>query len=230
MNELFFPLLKRKPIYYYYSRKGDFFSASNYQRNYPTVADDCKHRCVYCDVTEKECGGEHFSLDHFRPRDIFVNKFNGILVKHPYNLYLSCQKCNVLKSKDWKGCVKTINGHTYSLGEGYVDRFYEDINNYVEVDSSGRIYAKALPLPIIKNPAYYMIERLRLNRPNRVYIRQKRIVKLLAREIEVMLNCLNIDLINKYNNNLISAEECLEKIKKLQLLNDKYVGLNILSK
>ncbi|EIJ0973746.1 hypothetical protein ACOW8K_000508 [Vibrio parahaemolyticus] len=227
MNKLFFPSIKRRPIYQYYSSRGEFFAASNYQSNYATVADDCKHRCVYCDVTESECGGERFSLDHFRPKDIFINKFNGILVKHPYNLYLSCQKCNVLKSKDWQGCVTTINGYTYKSGKGYIDRFREDINKYIKVSSNGRIYPKDLSSTTMKNPAKYMIERLLLNRPNRVYARQKRIVTKLAHEVEMMLNDSSADIIRNWKEGLIAPEDCMARIEKLHALRTKYVQIKI---
>ncbi|MHA7228424.1 hypothetical protein ACVT98_02970 [Vibrio campbellii] len=143
LKRLHFPPLTRQPIYAYYSARKEFFAASNYKLNYKMIAQDCKHRCVYCDATEKECGGEPFSLNHFRPQDVFATKFNGLLVKHPYNLYLSCQKCNVLKSKDWQGCTTTMTGCTYQNGKGYIDRFKHDVYQYMEVASNGRIYPKS---------------------------------------------------------------------------------------
>ncbi|WP_345853460.1 hypothetical protein [Shewanella algae] len=169
---LYFPLLKRKSIECYYSNNGDFYRTYNCSSNYTNVANDCMNRCVYCDVLVDECGGEPLSLDHFRPISVFGNKFNGILKFHPYNLHLSCQKCNVLKSSDWKGCVDTIDGPSFVNSKGYVDRFESDVMRYLDVTPDGRIISVD-----DAGPANYMIGKLLLNRTNRVYIRLLRQVK-----------------------------------------------------
>lgn len=222
LNSLFFPILSRHPAYMYYSRDGDFYAASNYQSNYDKVAENCKHRCVYCDATEKECGGEKFSLDHFRPKDIFINKFNGILIRHPYNLHLSCQKCNVLKSKDWQGCQTTIDGYTYVFGKGYVDRFRKDILKYMYVQENGRVAITNNRIGYAQNPAKYMIERLHLNRPNRVYIRQQRIVKQLSKKIDALLAELTAETIQAYNERNRTSMESMQQISKIESLRSKF--------
>ncbi len=139
MSSLYFPTLKRQNIQQYYKREGEFYATYNCQKNYDNVAKDCQHRCVYCDVHVDECGGEKFSLDHFRPQNVFGEKFDGILKVHPFNLHLSCQKCNVLKSDDWKGCWDTKYGATYISKKGYIDRFQVDAANYLKVDSEGKV-------------------------------------------------------------------------------------------
>lgn len=166
-NSTFFPNLTRKPEAHYHNRNGRFYA--DYRKNYKKVSSDCLKRCVYCDATEKECGGDRFSLDHFRPKHVFEDKFGGILLTHPHNLHLSCQKCNVLKSSDWKGCTVNIHGETYSNREGYIDRFKHDCMTYFKVNSTG-----VLESTNSEGPADYMIKKLMLNRPNRVYIRNKR--------------------------------------------------------
>lgn len=206
----------------YYSRNGDFYAATNYQNNYAKVAEDCKHRCVYCDATEKECGGEKFSLDHFRPKDVFIGKFNGILVRHPYNLHLSCQKCNVLKSKDWQGCETSINGYTHAFGNGYIDRFREDIFKYIYVQDNGRVTITKSVVGYTHNPASYMIERLHLNRPNRVYLRQKRIVKKLSKKVDNLLAELTAEALQACAQSRRSETDTIKRITAIENLRTKY--------
>jgi len=222
LNSLFFPMLNRHPAYMYYNKKGAFYSASNYQSNYDQIAENCKYRCVYCDATEKECGGEKFSLDHFRPKDIFANKFDGILVRHPYNLHLSCQKCNVLKSKDWQGCQITIDGYTYALGKGYVDRFQKNIIEYMCVQENGRVAITNNNIGYAQNPAKYMIERLHLNRPNRVYIRQQRIVKQLSKKIDNLMAALTAETLQAHSDGNRTSEESMQRITKIEKLRNKF--------
>ncbi|WP_139358048.1 hypothetical protein [Vibrio parahaemolyticus] len=222
ISALFFPKLSRHSIHIYYSRAGDLYAASNYQSNYLKVAEDCRHRCVYCDATEKECGGEKFSLDHFRPKDVFLDKFNGILVKHPYNLHLSCQKCNVLKSKDWQGCETSINGYTHAFGNGYVDRFREDILKYMYVQKNGRVAATDSVIGYALNPAKYMIERLHLNRPNRVYLRQKRIVKQLSKKIDCLLADLTDETIKAFQLGHRTPEDSMHRITHIEALRSRF--------
>lgn len=222
-NGLFFPSLNRRPEDYYYCNTGGFYS--NYQANYEKVAEDCKHRCVYCDATEKECGGERFSLDHFRPKDVFANKFNGILVKHPHNLHLSCQKCNVLKGKDWKGCEATVDGYTFIDGKGYIDRFNDDINQYLEIQFNGRMLELQSTGTHLGGPGKYMIKRLHLNRPNRVYLRQKRVVDKLVQDIEQLFSKLTRDVIKSCTSGKKSAEEGMLLIGNIEDIRSQFLEL-----
>lgn len=223
-NKLYFPSLTRQAEASYYCATGEFYAASNYQSNYNMVARDCKYRCVYCDATEKECGGERFSLDHFRPRIIFEAKFNGVLVRHPYNLHLSCQKCNVLKSKDWQGCKVEIDGPTYLDGKGYIDRFEQDISDFIEVDNGGRIHCKQLAQKH-NSPEDYMIKRLHLNRPTRVYLRQKRYVEQLVSDIESLFSQCSKEIREKWKAGVICPEEGMLCIDEVEALRDKFLGL-----
>ncbi|MCU7976118.1 hypothetical protein L5M43_12735 [Shewanella sp. SW36] len=213
--ELHYPILNRQPEDAYRNRKGEFYAASNYQSNYDKIAEDCKHRCVYCDATEIECGGERFSLDHFRPRAIFADKFNGVLVYHPYNLHLACQKCNVLKSMDWKGCLEDKDGPTYIDGKGYIDRFKSDLSMFLDVGIDGRVIAKQ-PDPANKSPADYMINRLLLNRPNRIYIRKKRVLEQLVKDIEKIFSDCTDDIILKSKVGNITCNQAMLRIERLE--------------
>ncbi|WP_241168815.1 hypothetical protein [Serratia marcescens] len=212
-NDLFFPLISRKKVEFYHNRDGKFYS--DYKSNYDKVSEDCLKRCVYCDATEKECGGDRFSLDHFRPRKVFADKFDGILIIHPYNLYLSCQKCNVLKSSDWHGCSNDMNGYTFTGKKGYLDRFSHNYLSYLSVSEKGELSSI-----VDDSPVDYMIKKLHLNRPNRVYLRQRRILKCKAENILEQIKKISSDIISQYDKGEIRAENAMTKIKKIQELQD----------
>lgn len=208
MNKIFYPQLKRKKLEDYYNKNGVFYA--NYLENYSKIAEDCLHRCVYCDATEHECGGDNFSLDHFRPKQVFVNLFNGILITHPHNLYLSCQKCNVLKSNDWKGPTLTIDGPSYVNNQGYIDRFKDSASDFMKVLQNGEIVS------INKNgPADYMIKKMLLNRSNRVYLRRKRIIDIKIIELNKIITEKMEDLILYFNVAEVDCDKLKEEIQSL---------------
>ncbi|MFV0467961.1 MAG: hypothetical protein ACK5MK_03415 [Dysgonomonas sp.] len=219
-NNLFYPHLRRHPIEHYYNRNGDFYA--DYKLNYDLVSADCLKRCVYCDATERECGGDKFSLDHFRPVKIFTNKFNGILNIHPYNLYLSCQKCNVLKSSDWHGCCEKIDSYTYIDRKGYIDRFAVDVSRFISVDNDGQIISL-----LVDSPVDYMVAKLHLNRLNRVFLRKKRIVDYRVSNFVEQLDLCTDELIGKYKSGSMSAEDALKKIERLRGLQNELCQIGV---
>ncbi|MFV0610354.1 MULTISPECIES: hypothetical protein [Klebsiella] len=220
MNSFYYPILVRQDISIYCKGDGGFYATYNCDNNYKNIAKDCQFRCVYCDVHVDECGGEHFSLDHFRPMDVFLDKFEGVLKIHPFNLHLSCQKCNVLKTNDWKGCENTMDGVTYISRLGYVDRFKEDINKYIKVDEDGCVVS------IDNNgPGDYMIRKMLLNRTNRVYIRKRRVVKEKASRIFKMLLQKQTDILSSNDQNV---ERLKKEIQKIQGLLRRFERLNLL--
>ncbi|WP_158150540.1 hypothetical protein [Pantoea ananatis] len=218
-----YPKLFRQDISVYYKSEGVFFETYNCKTNYENVVKDCQFRCVYCDAHMDECGGEPFSLDHFRPVDVFSEKFDGVLNIHPFNLHLSCQKCNVLKKNDWKGCLDTIDGVTFVASSGYIDRFKEDINCYLRVDGKGSVFSVDS-----NGPAEYMIRKLLLNRTNRVYIRNLRLVKEKAKRVMDLLVIAQSKLHEDFKNNKISAEEMKIKFEKVLRLLESFNQLQIL--
>lgn len=220
MNSFYYPKLFRQHISVYYKKEGEFYATYNCDKNYENISKDCQFRCVYCDARIDECGGERFSLDHFRPTDVFSEKFDGILKIHPFNLHLSCQKCNVLKTNDWKGCQETKDGATYVSKLGYIDRFSEDINKYIKVNGNGQVES-------INNdgPGDYMIRKMLLNRTNRVYIRKRRLVKDKADRIFKLLLNKQSELIN---SNEIGTGEFMSEIQKLQGLFRRFEQLHLL--
>lgn len=215
MNKsFFFPNLQRREKKYYLNRNKKFYA--DYTQNYALVAEDCLHRCVYCDATEKECGGDRFELDHFRPQKVFAEDFEH-LVRDPHNLYLSCRKCNGLKSDDWQGCVKTDNGHTYVNKIGYVDRFKDDWWSYMKVERNGRVESNEP-----NGPAEYMIKRLMLNRPNRVFLRKKRLFLLEAKAFINELNQIVDKILKDAASQTIEPQEALDKIKRVEEIRKQY--------
>lgn len=223
MSSLYYPSLKRQVIAKYYKSEGEFYATYNCTKNYNNVAKDCVYRCVYCDAHIDECGGEPFSLDHFRPMDVFGDKFNAVLKTHPFNLHLSCQKCNVLKTNDWKGCLKTQDGATYSSSFGYIDRFKVDITDYLEVDCNGLVICKNN-----EGPAKYMIGKMLLNRTNRVYIRKRREVKEKAARIHTMLIKKQKVLLDSWAAKKLTAGEAEKELQILQKLFDKFNHLGLI--
>lgn len=219
MNEIiFYPPLIRKNIEHYYNRNGVFYS--NYLENYSKIADDCLHRCVYCDATEKECGGDNFSLDHFRPKQVFINLFNGILITHPHNLYLSCQKCNVLKSNDWKGSTVILDGPSYVNKEGYLDRFKDNVSDFMSVLRNGEI------ISINKDgPADYMIRKMLLNRTNRVYLRRKRDIDIKIQKLNNSITEKMEDLILYFNTESVDCKKLKKEISLLIKIKKEFDSL-----
>ncbi|MDF2409300.1 hypothetical protein GWQ29_07685 [Aeromonas sp. 2HA2] len=220
INNFYYPVLVRQDIAAYYKEEGGFYATYNCEKNYNNISKDCQFRCVYCDARIDECGGERFSLDHFRPMDVFSNKFGGILKIHPYNLHLSCQKCNVLKTNDWKGCINTIDGVTFKSRLGYIDRFQDDISKYIAVDDDGVV------ISIDSNgPGDYMVRKLLLNRTNRVYVRKRRIVKEKAARVFEMLLDKQAAIMN---SDKVDTNECKEKMKRLINLFERFKCLDLL--
>lgn len=222
-NALYFPSLKRQEVEKYYKEEGVFYATYNCAPNRENISKDCQDRCVYCDAHVDECGGEPFSIDHFRPLNIFGEMFNGILKIHPFNLHLSCQKCNVLKTNDWKGCLTTENGQTFIRRQGYVDRFQVDIKNYLKVDNDGRL--KCIDS---NGPAEYMIGKLLLNRTNRVYIRKAREVKYKAQRIQSILLEKQKTLMNDWDDKKFTNDEFKDKMREVIDLLTRFEKLGLI--
>ncbi|MCS6068905.1 hypothetical protein LNO81_31290 [Klebsiella variicola subsp. variicola] len=126
---------------------------------------------------------------------------------------MSCQKCNVLKSSDWHGCENEINGHTFIGKLGYLDRFAHNYFDYLNIDENG--YLLSLN---DSSPVDYMIQRLHLNRPNRVFIRQKRLLKIKAKELLDKIKTIGDDILFQYDTGQLQAEVALSKIRNMQRL------------
>lgn len=170
MNEtadtLFFPVLTRRDAY---SAKADgkFYAYSHYRTE---IAEDCQHRCVYCDSKAEEVGGaEAMQLDHFHPESF--PEFEH-LINDPRNIHYACGRCNLWKSDWWpaRGTDGTHNG-----SEGFVDPFADDRRAYFEVIPGGGIRP-------LRPPATYMIRLLHLDREFMRKLRELRILRHLCRQ------------------------------------------------
>ncbi|PSV32189.1 hypothetical protein [Photobacterium sp. GB-210] len=219
MNSLFYPALSRRDLSHYYKSEGVFFATYGCKTNYTNVAQDCLNRCVYCDTHIDEVREEKFSLDHFRPQNIFKNKFQ-ILCIHPFNLHLSCQKCNVLKSDDWKGCIETQDGPSFIAKKGYIDRFQVNASEHFKVDNEGKVQSINSD-----GPAKYMIGRLLLNRTSRVYTRKLRVVLHKAHLVQRMLVNEKKEIVAAWKRGELKPEEAMIKMEKLTALFDRYADL-----
>jgi hypothetical protein len=160
-ERIFFPLLKRQDSYPI-KPDGSFYIYTYYREH---IAQDCAHRCVYCDALADEVGGaEAMQLDHFRPESF--DEF-GHLINNPRNLHYACGRCNLLKSNHWpaRGIDAPHNGK-----DGFIDPFDDDRLAYFEISLNGEIRA-------IKSPATYVIRLLRLDREFLRKLRELRILK-----------------------------------------------------
>lgn len=166
---MYFPAISRRLAY---KTKADGTKYAAYTAYYDEIAQDCAHRCVYCDVLIAEIGGESMHLDHFRPQKYFPELGND-----PCNLVLACPRCNQLKSDWWPEKEGTANGGL----NGFVDPFLQPMLNYVKVDSTGSLVS-------INNPSNYMISLMALNRPTRRNIRRARAIKAKAYELFDQIN------------------------------------------
>ena len=141
---------------------GEFYVYSHYRTE---IAEDCQHRCVYCDAEADEVGGaEAMQLDHFRPESF--PEFE-LLINDPRNIHYACGRCNLWKSDWWpaRGSDGTHNG-----SEGFVDPFAENRKAYFQVDFDGSIQP-------LRAPAGYMIRLLRLDRQFLRKLRELRILR-----------------------------------------------------
>lgn len=158
---MYFPKIARRPAY---KTKKNGEKYTTYSAYYDEIAEDCQHRCVYCDVLVAEVGGESMNLDHFRPQKHFPE-----LENEPENLVLACPKCNQLKSDWWP----EKDGNAKDGLNGFVDPFSEQLRTYFDVDERGSLNP-------LRQPSRYMIDMMALNRPTRCHIRRARSVKAAA--------------------------------------------------
>ncbi len=201
---MYFPDLTRRDEVDYHNNREVFYA--DYKKNHKKVAEDCKHRCVYCDITSEEYGGDDMQLDHFRPQEHFDN-----LKAHPHNLYLSCPKCNVLKTSDWPCQKNKDDAPSFVGGIGYLDRFERKAKEFLEVDVNGNIIHRA-------GPVNYMIKKMLLNRPSRVNVRRKRAIEDKKTKIIKGIARLADKLTQDEEQGKITREQRLERMKVIRRL------------
>jgi len=193
---IFYPDIERREAY---SQKEDGMYYASYSHYRDEITEDCKRRCVYCDVTLIEHGGEGMQLDHFKPQEHFNNLKND-----PNNLVLACPKCNRLKSDYWP-----INEE---IGlDGFLDPFTNDRNEWYKIHPCGSIeYVDSCAVEL-------MIEKLNLNRPARVQVRRKR---LLEQRIAVIDDGLNKKL-GDLKSKIAAGENGIELVEEVIYIKEK---------
>lgn len=185
---MFYPnIIRRKK--YPTKLDGTYYATYNHYRD--EITEDCKQRCVYCDITLTENGGEGMQLDHFKPQEHFSHLHND-----PRNLVLACQKCNRLKSDHWPiDVAKNING--------FLDPFTKNRVDWYVIKKCGSLEHTNIETGL-------KIELLKLNRPARIQIRRKRL-------IEERISVID-DVITKKLNALQTIIEDEDNSKKVDLL------------
>ncbi|WP_421176526.1 HNH endonuclease [Aeromonas jandaei] len=207
---MFFPKLERRPKEDYLNRLKKFYA--DYRDNHQKISEDCKNRCVYCDILLSEMGHEGFQLDHFRPQAHFPS-----LATDPYNLVLACPKCNVLKSDDWPA-LKSIGNPSYINTLGYIDSFVDDPSDFFEVQSCGTVKG-------LKNPANYILLRLQINRASRKKIRRERIISKIKNEVNILITQLLTMLNDEMKNRTISYDSATERLEYILNIQKRFDSL-----
>jgi len=186
---VFYPIVTRRAEY---SKKhnGEYYQYQYYRQE---IRDDCLKRCVYCDIQEAECGGEELmELEHFRPQKHFA-----LMSNDPHNLVYSCSGCNRLKSDHWPSLNGDVDITITDDGEGFLDPFSSNRNDYFRVMNNGEIED-------LKASAKYMIFMLALNRESRRKLREIRLEKI--RLIEMLDKKIN-DFQTFYDQNSFSEDQ-----------------------
>ncbi len=197
---MFFPKLKRRPPEEYYNRLKQNYA--DYRRNLEKITEDCQSRCIYCDTLLSEMGYEGFQLDHFRPQAHFPQ-----LATDPFNLVLSCPKCNVLKSDDWPA-AKVIGAPSHNNSAGYIDSFSDNPSNYFSVLKDGEVTA-------LKAPASYVLTRLSINRASRKKIRRARQINSLKNQINQQITILLSELHQKMAAREIDFDSAAKQLQSI---------------
>ncbi len=130
----------------------------DYRSYKPYLRIEFDHRCAYCDIHEAEDGGcNKFHIDHYRPQKKFPQQVNIYS-----NLFYSCSNCNRWKGNFWPNCLDLL--------------FKKYILNPCDHDFNQH-YDKSKPKWGGKSStALWNIERLRLNSPIKLQIREDRIL------------------------------------------------------
>ena len=166
-DDLYFGPLKRREKYET-KEDGQFYVYTRYR---VAIADDCKCRCVYCDIHEDLMGGrEAMEMDHFRPwqKNFGPHKEKRFehLKNEPSNLVHACGVCNGFKLAFWP---TEDPDRAYDHEKGWIEPFIECRSDFLKVASDGTL------IPV-KPPAAYHIKQLRLNRPLLKRLREQRIL------------------------------------------------------
>lgn len=159
---------------------------SSYKRYKPFLRKEFDYRCAYCAIHEAEDGGsKKFHIDHYLPK----NKFKEQECEYT-NLLYSCMDCNILK------------------GEYYENWFSKLKNEYILnpcLHDFDFHYNRDNPMWVgLSNASRWNIQKLRLNSPKQVKIRETR--QLFFKKIKELENEIialkNLNASNTYKNEI----------------------------
>lgn len=139
------------------------------------LAQEGKHQCVYCTISENEFGGiRNFHVEHYRPKA--EDKFPEL--KHEYNnLFFSCSICNCFKGDDWPNEPSAEYNKYF-----FPDPSKIDYSSFLEIDNEYMVVSKFIT-------GKYIIEKLYLNRPQLVLARKVHYFsEELKKEYEILKN------------------------------------------
>ncbi len=123
------------------------------------IADECKHQCIYCTLSESRFGGiRNFHVEHYRPKS--KTKF-AHLINDIKNLFLACSICNTFKGNDWPAEPKRDLSNISYPDPSMID--YSELFTYI--DPCGEIKGKYIA-------SKYLVEKLFLNRPQLILERR----------------------------------------------------------
>lgn len=140
------------------TRRRPYPHFADYRQYKPRLREDFRYCCAYCSVHENEWGGlRHFHVEHFRPKSLFSQ-----LITVYKNLLYACDVCNCYKGADWP------SEDPLTVGVGYLDPCQHDYDEHFgDQPTPGLVEG-------LTSRARYMVERLHINRPHLVKLRQKR--------------------------------------------------------
>ena len=120
-------LREKKPVRSYH---GERFHTNKTNKKH--LAQDCNHRCVYCDDIDTYGGGFNaYQVEHFAPKSRFPE-----LAYNYDNLFYACPWCNRAKWDKWPSTSSDVN---VVGNEGFVDPCSDDYDKHLKRNLSGEI-------------------------------------------------------------------------------------------
>lgn len=149
--------------------------------------------CGYCGVSEFEIGSE-LEIDHFQP--ISHGGTNEI-----ENLVYACTACNRFKSDYWPTDDDANDLHLLHPG-------VDDMSIHIAETASGRMNG-------LTKRGWFHIQWLKLNRPQLVILRRRRIEQVRFQEQITEIQVTNAELSNRVRQMEADLQHLLELIRRL---------------
>lgn len=173
-----------------------------------------QYACVYCTISESECCGATFNIDHFRPYKLFPQYYAEC-----DNLRYVCPRCNSYKSAVWIaediGCIRNCEVCKNKVCDENVERFIDVLKE--EPEKMLFMNEKGLLEPRDDSiPASFTIKYLRLNREQLIKLRNvRRFIELWREEL-----CCQLEILSSQKENFNKKQTQYEVIKR-NIANDE---------